>query len=570
MLALLVIGFIAGLITGISPCILPVLPVVLFAGMAPVAPDAGRRRSWRPVSVVAGLVLSFATFTLAGSALLSALDLPQDLLWDAGLVVLGLVGLGLAVPALGRLIERPFTHLPARPPRGTTSGFILGIGLGPLFVPCAGPVLAAIAAVAATRHFGPGVVGLTLAFSLGSAAPLLVVAVAGDKTVERVRVLRKGARTIRTVGGVVLVGMCFALAFSNIAENLQKLVPGYTNALTNDVENSTYVRNQLAALRGEPGGNLGDCVSGAPALARCGAAPAFAGITTWLNTPHDAPLSLAGLRGNVVLVDFWTYSCINCQRELPHVERWYERYRRDGLVVIGVHTPEFAFEHVEGNVAAAARMLDVRFPIAIDNHYATWDAYRNSYWPAEYLIDARGELRYVAFGEGNYARTETFIRNLLVEANPVLRLPARTDVPDRTPTAPLTPETYLGYDYLGGSFQDNLIGETPGLKVATRYAFPSYEYSYGFELAGTWTVNPEEMTAGTEAELRLKFEANDVYLVLGGRGTVEVRVNGALTKTISVHGIPRLYTLVSERTFEAASLLISVSPGVRAYDFTFG
>ncbi len=573
MLALLAIGIVAGLITGISPCILPVLPVVLVAGATPATPDAGHRRSRRPLAVVAGLVLSFATFTLAGSALLSALDLPQDLLRDAGLAILGLVGLGLVVPPLGALVERPFAHLRARPPRGTTSGFVLGVGLGPLFVPCAGPVLAAITAVAATRHFGPGAIALTLAFSVGAAVPLLAVAVAGDQLVGRVRALRRGAGPVRRVGGVVLIAMCVVLA-TNLTDGLQRLVPGYTNTLQNEVEGTTFARNQLAAVRGVLAANLGDCAANASMLADCGAAPAFTGITAWLNTPHDAPLSLAGLRGKVVLVDFWTYSCINCQRELPHVEAWYQRYRRDGLVVVGVHTPEFAFEHVVSNVAAAARQLHVDFPIAIDDNYATWDAFRNDYWPAEYLINAAGELQYLAVGEGDYAHTESLIRKLLHQANPAVKLPPPTDVPDLTPTEtpnmPITPETYLGYDYYGSSPQDVIDGETPALGVATTYAFPSGEYSYGFELSGVWTIGHEEMTAGRGAKIRFVFEGHDAYLVTAGRGSLSVQVNGTVAKTIKVDGIPRLYTLVSGRSYKQETLVVSASPGIRAYDITFG
>jgi len=571
MLALLAIGIVAGLITGISPCILPVLPVVLVAGAAPVAPVTARRRSRRPFAVIAGLALSFAAFTLAGSALLSALDLPQDLLRDAGLAILGLVGLGLLVPALGELIERPFAHLATRPPRGATSGFVLGIGLGPLFVPCAGPVLAAIAAVAATRRYGPGAILLTLAFSAGAAVPLLVVALAGEQIVERVRALRRRAGLVRRVGGVILLAMCLALA-ANLTDGLQRLVPGYTNTLQNDIEETTFAKNQLAALQGVPAGTLGDCTANSPALARCGSAPAFTRITSWLNTPHDTALSLAELRGEVVLVDFWTYSCINCQRELPHVEAWYRQYRRDGFVVVGVHTPEFAFEHVVSNVAAAARQLHVDFPIAIDNNYATWNAYRNDYWPAEYLIDAHGVLRYLAVGEGDYGQTESFIRDLLVEADPLVHLPPRTDVPDLTPSTPLTPETYLGYDYLDNPSdpQESLDGQAAELGVPTKYDFSRVPYSYGVELAGTWTIGHEAMTAGSDARLRLEFAAHDVYLVLGGHGTLSVRMNGLLPRRIEVSGIPRLYTLVSGRTYRRASLVISATPGIEAYDFTFG
>ncbi len=180
-------------------------------------------------------------------------------------------------------------------------------------------------------------------------------------------------------------------------------------------------------------------------LPKLGLAPNFTGIVSWLNTPDDKPLSLTQLRGKVVLVDFWTYSCINCQRSLPHVEGWYNDYKKDGLVVVGVSTPEFAFEHVVSNVRSAAGHLGVDYPIAIDNNDDTWDAYGNEYWPAEYLIDPTGDVRAYDFGEGGYGAMESDIRELLT-ANGVTALPPRTDVADKTPVNQTTPESYVGYE----------------------------------------------------------------------------------------------------------------------------
>ena len=214
--------------------------------------------------------------------------------------------------------------------------------------------------------------------------------------------------------------MAVAIAFDAFA-GLQRAVPGYADAL----QGSAKVRKQLNALAGEPHTTLAKCNPNATTLVNCGPAPNFAGITTWLNTPDGKPLSLRALRGKVVLVDFWTYSCINCQRTLPHVEAWYREYAKDGFVVVGVHTPEFAFEHVVSNVRAQAAALGVRYPVAIDDSYATWDAYDNEYWPADYLIDAQGTVRHVHFGEGDYAGTEQLIRQLLTAAHPGPALPAR-------------------------------------------------------------------------------------------------------------------------------------------------
>ena len=326
-------------------------------------------------------------------------------------------------------------------------------------------------------------------------------------------------------------------------------------------------REQLASLTGKRRSreSSGSCAPGLSSLEDCGAAPNFQGIAAWLNTPGDRPLSLASLKGKVVLVDFWTYSCINCQRSLPHVEAWYSRYHKDGFEVVGVHTPEFAFEHVVSNVSQAAKQLGVVYPIAVDNNYKTWDAYQNESWPAEYLIDATGQVRHAEFGEGDYGGTESLIRTLLADANPKVKLPPRTDVPDKTPTSAQTPESYLGYKYGLPNFDGTTISENqPAV-----YKFPGSLPPDYLAFSGTWTVGPEKITAGADARIELAFQANDVYLVLGGTGTVKATV-GSHTQTFDVSGIPRLYTLVSSSEYESATIVLDVSPGVDAYDFTFG
>ena len=206
---------------------------------------------------------------------------------------------------------------------------------------------------------------------------------------------------------------------------------------------------------------------------RCGQAPAFTGITAWLNTPGDKPITLKSLRGKVVLVDFWTYSCINCQRSLPHVEAWYSRYHADGLDVIGVHSPEFAFEHVVSNVVSAAHQLGVHYPIAVDNNLATFNAYKNNYWPADYLIDASGQVRNIEDGEGNYGATEANIRTLLVAADPKVQLPPPTNVPDKTPVNQLTPESYLGYKYRFQNLANSsYLPDRPARRTSSRRTLP--------------------------------------------------------------------------------------------------
>jgi cytochrome c biogenesis protein CcdA/thiol-disulfide isomerase/thioredoxin len=569
MIGLVVIGVVAGFLAGISPCILPVLPVVLVAGATrteagePAGTGAAgpRWRLGRPLATVGGLVLSFSLLILAGSEIISLLHLPEDSLRDAGIVLLVLVGLGYLIPPLGQLLERPFARVSARRPGGQAGGFVLGLALGVLYVPCAGPVLAAITVVGATHRVGLTAVFVTAAFAIGTAIPLLAIAIAGSQLSERIGALRQHAPAVRRIGGAVLVVMAVAIAF-NVFDGLQKDVPSYSTAL----QGGTKVRKELNHLTGVRHTTLTSCDTSATGLVDCGQAPNFTAITAWLNTPDGKPLSIRSLRGKVVLVDFWTYSCINCQRTLPHVEAWYSRYAKYGFVVVGVHTPEFAFEHVVSNVRTEAAALGVHYPVAIDDDYGTWSAYDNEYWPADYLIDASGVVRHVHFGEGDYGETEQLIRKLLVAAHPGLKLPPPTSVPNTTPTGELSPETYLGYDRL-----QYLVSSTPLVKDApATYHFPAQLPLGGLGLAGTWTDRAQEATAGPQARLELHFLASDVYLVLGGKGTLTVSINGRPTQTINVGGTPRLYPLYQASSARTGTLLLQASPGVQAYDFTFG
>jgi cytochrome c biogenesis protein CcdA/thiol-disulfide isomerase/thioredoxin len=584
---LVFIGLVGGLVTGISPCILPVLPVIFAAGAASGLPDAPAvggdtvepqsgeagsaprsaewRRRRRPLAVIGGLVLSFSVFTLTGSWLLSLLGLPQDALRWIGLVVLGVVGLGLVVPTVGEALERPFARLAAghRPSQG--GGFVLGLSLGLVFVPCAGPVLAAITVVSANHRYGFGALVLTAAFAVGIAVPLLVFALLGQRLAGRMHLVRARAAAARKAVGAVLILTALVIGL-NLTDGLQRALPGYTNTLQSQLEANAAAKQALGGVTGvSTGGALASCTDASPTLQRCGTAPGIAGISRWLNTPGGRPLSLTGLRGRVVLVDFWTYSCINCQRTLPHLESWNRAYAGDGLTIIGVHTPEFAFEHVASNVSEAARQLGVSYPIAIDNQYTTWNAYQNSYWPAEYLIDASGHVRHADFGEGQYARTEAFIRQLLVASHPGTRLPRPTEVADTTPSEVTTPESYLGYQHL-----QNLVGETVEEDRMSAYRSPSAIPLDGYAYDGQWLIGSESSTAGPGAMLTLDFQARDVYLVAGGTGTIQVSVDGRPTRAVVISGEPKLYQLVGSSSAQQGRLSLEVSPGVQAYDFTFG
>jgi thiol-disulfide isomerase/thioredoxin len=402
---------------------------------------------------------------------------------------------------------------------------------------------------------------VTAAFAVGTAVPLLVVALAGGQLSRRVSALRRHAPQVRLAGGVVLIVMAVAIAF-NTFQGLERDVPSYSTAL----QGSANIRGKLNTLTGAKATSLTKCNSNATGLVDCGRAPNFKGITAWLNTSGGKPLTISHLRGKVVLVDFWTYSCINCQRTLPHIEAWYREYAKYGLVVVGVHTPEFAFEHVVSNVRTESADFGVHYPVAIDDNYDTWNAYDNEYWPADYLIDAQGNVRHVSFGEGDYSTTEQLIRELLTDAHPDLVLPPPTDVPNLTPTGEMNPETYVGYERL-----QYLVGATSVAEnTPATYHFPATLPTGGLGLSGTWTEHEEEATAGPSAELELGFEARDIYLVLGGSGTIEESINGRHTATIKVSGVPGLYTLYRASSTGTGTLLLQVSPGVQVYDFTFG
>ncbi|BCZ21069.1 cytochrome c biogenesis protein DipZ [Mycobacterium senriense] len=574
------IGFLGGLITGISPCILPVLPVILLSGMDSSRADARSVKSaTRPYLVIAGLVCSFSLATLIGSALLTALHLPQDAIRWAALVVLVLIGLGLIFPPVQHLLERPFSYFPQRQISSGTDGFGLGLALGALYVPCAGPVLAAIVVAGGTSSIGPGALVLTATFAIGNALPLLAFALAGRRVAERVAAFRRRQRVIQIAGGIAIIVLAVALVF-NLPAMLQRAVPDYTTAMQNKLGANDIERGLGSAPMQHPSqgsglqlsrpgttidGALSDCASGSTELQQCGPAPALAGVTGWLNTPDGKPLDPASVSGKVILIDFWAYSCINCQRAIPHVIDWYNRYRDSGLLVIGVHTPEYAFERVPTNVASGAADLHISYPIALDNDYATWNNFANLYWPAEYLIDANGQVRHTNFGEGDYNGTEELIRKLLTDAHPGIQLPAPTSSADMTPQTRLTPETYLGVGKSG-----NYGGSGDYKNGPATLSFPPNLADDKFALRGRWTLDDQGATAdGDDSAVRLNYTAKDVYAVVGGTGTLTVTRDGKTTTT-PIGGAPTLHRIVADDSAHRDQLDMQVSKGLQVFSFTFG
>ncbi|GEK87186.1 cytochrome c biogenesis protein DipZ [Microbacterium aerolatum] len=569
---LILIGLLGGLITGISPCILPVLPVIFLTGGAQSARFEGdgdvipARRS-RPYLVIAGLVLSFTLVTLVGSLILGLLGLPQDVLRWAGIVVLIIIGIGLLIPRFEQLLEKPFQWLPRKEVKNRGSGFGVGLALGAVFVPCAGPVLAAIIVAGSTGQIGPGTVLLTVSFSIGVAIPLLAFALAGRGVVNRIRAFRTRERGLRIAAGIAMLALAVGLVF-NVPQALQRLLPDYTAPLQQELTENEAAEEALGlgGLVTDENRQLDNCTNGAEELESCGTAPSIRGIEQWLNTPDGEAIDLEDLRGQVVLIDFWAYSCINCQRSIPHVVGWDETYRDAGLQVIGIHSPEYAFEKDAGNVAAGIRDFGIEYPVALDNSLSTWTNYRNRYWPAHYLIDAEGTVRHISFGEGNYEATEKMIRELLEDADPDVRLPAESGVADETPElGSTTPETFLG-----SSKDVNYGGEDSYRAGRATFEFPREQDADTFALEGDWEIATQYATPTAEgAEVRLSYRASEVRMVLAGAGEITVHTPDGESRTIEVDGTPRSYQLLKGAA-GSGELTVEIPPGVQAYSFTFG
>jgi cytochrome c biogenesis protein CcdA/thiol-disulfide isomerase/thioredoxin len=538
--ALYGIAFLAGLITALSPCVLPVLPILLAGGAT------GRR----PYAIILGLVGSFSVFTVVGASLLDALGLPADFLRNLALVLLFVLAATLLVPSLAGLLERPLLFLTRRQPRTEGSGVLLGASLGLVFVPCGGPVLAAVTALSATGEEGLDTLFVAFAYALGAGGPMLAIASGGQRLTRALGLVRRHAEGTRRVAGALIGATALAIALG-ADQRFATIIPGYTEALQNKVERSDAAERELRRLRGT--GEALPIVS----EGRSSIAPEVRGIAEWINTE---PLTLRELRGKVVLIDFWTYSCINCLRTLPHLKAWDRAYRKDGLVIIGVHAPEFAFERVPDNVRTAVRKLGIKYAVALDNDFDTWTAYANQYWPAKYLIDRTGHVRFFHFGEGEYDETETEIRRYLGE-----KAGAKTQVPDPTPTGPLTPESYLGYERLDRTAARIAVNQESTYSFPARLLAPD-------ELAfsGRIRFEPERIVTGRGARLRLQFSARKVHLVLGGSGAVSVLLDGRAQHTVDIGGEPRLYTLLTLNRFRKGLLELRFTAGVSAYAFTFG
>jgi thiol-disulfide isomerase/thioredoxin len=520
------------------------------------------------------------------------LGLPDDLLRKLAIAVLLAFGITLMIPPLAARVEAWMSRFAGRAGvaggggDGFWSGTAVGASLGLVYAPCAGPILAGVITVSASQPFTGGRLAVALSYGLGSAVVLYFLMLGGRRLVAPLS--RRGTGLQITMGAVMVV-VALAMAGNydiKFQNNIASSLPSFLVNPTEGLEDTASARAALNDVRGESAHGVGAAAASAPQpkvsasghsdLPVLGDAPEFVGNERWFNTPGDRPLTLKSLRGRVVLVDFWTYSCINCLRTLPYLTAWDRTYRKDGLTIVGVHSPEFPFEKEASNVEEAIQRNGIHYPVAQDNELATWNAYGNQYWPAEYFIDARGRVRYAHFGEGEYGKKEQIIRQLLAEAGG--KVPGKeTRVHAVTPSATVTtPETYLGAAR-AERFTNAML--SPGTHNFTApSSLPANEFAYH----GSWRITLDSATA-QGGSLDLNFGARRAYLVLGsprhsrtmrvlldGRPILSADAGSDVHNGVVTINSQRLYNLVDLPRVEHHVLTLEPQAGVMGYAFTFG
>lgn len=512
MFLLIAFSFLAGVITVLSPCILPILPIILTSSIG--GQHTGKAR---PVGVVTGFILSFTFFTLFLSTIVRVSGVPADTLRLFSVLVIAAFGISLLIPAFQVIVERMFSKLSGLMPnnqnrKGFGGGLLIGLSIGLLWTPCVGPILASVISLALTGTVTFDAFLITLSYSLGTAIPMFLIMLGGQNALRKVPWLLSRLGLIQKLFGIIMI-LTAAGIFFNIDRTFQTYIlntfPQYGTGLT-QLEDNELIRNALDKKQGKKTDKnsigkpmftlLEDKGVKAPELIPGG---------VWFNTK---PLTMSELKGKVVIVDFWTYSCINCQRTLPYLREWNKKYKDKGLVIIGVHAPEFEFEKNEKNVANAIKDFELTYPIVQDNNFATWNAYSNRYWPAKYFIDKEGFIRYSHFGEGAYDESEKVIQELLKEAG-------ATDVSSeiRNPTYEVdaqTHELYLGYSRIESlTSPEEIKKDTLG-----NYTVPPILHDDTFAYEGAWNIMNEYANPQKGAKLHLNFNAKEVYLVMRSKG----------------------------------------------------
>jgi cytochrome c biogenesis protein CcdA/thiol-disulfide isomerase/thioredoxin len=571
------LAFVGGVLTILSPCILPVLPFVFARA------DQSFRRSGLPLLV--GMALTFSLVAVAAAfGGHWVVRLNQGGRYVA-MVVFLVLGVSLLFPSLAEALTRPLVRAGGRLQGGPTSessigkSFILGISTGLLWAPCAGPILGLILTGAAIQGPGARSSFLLISFALGAATSLGIALFAGNKVFSALKRSLSFEVWIRRALGVAVILGVVAIALGWDTNLLTKF------SFVNTSKAEAHLINSLGPDKSNT--HPTNAVGSQVVLADEGPMPKLDGAVAWINS---APLTADSLRGKVVLIDFWTYSCINCLRALPYVEAWSAKYKDAGLVVIGVHTPEFAFEKEQSNVEKAVRDLKVTYPVAVDSDYKIWRAFNNQYWPAHYFIDGKGRIRYHHFGEGEYEESERVIQQLLKENGATSLAEGTINVAATGAEAAPDMEKVLSHEtYIGYGRADNFASAEFIAPDAVRVYTPRPRLSLNqWALGGRWKISSESaVLQAPGGKIVFRFHARDLHIVLGpskdGKpvrfrvkldGTAPGDDHGSDTDangagTVNEH---RLYQLirqkgtVEDRTFEIEFL----DPGVQAFAFTFG
>jgi cytochrome c biogenesis protein CcdA/thiol-disulfide isomerase/thioredoxin len=584
MFIILTFAFLAGIVTILSPCILPILPIILSGSLT-----GGKKR---PLGIITGFILSFTFFTLFLSTIVRATGISADLLRHIAVAVVFAFGVSLLMPSFQLWMEQLFARLASIASANTAKtnnksdflgGILVGISLGLVWAPCVGPILASVISLALTGTVTASAFFITLAYSVGTAIPMFAITYGGRNLLNRVPWLTANTGTIQKTFGILMITTALAI-FLNWDRQFQTYIlstfPNYGVGLTK-FEDNALVQKALDTLHNKPtdtsyvGKPMNDVID----TQMNGAAEIIPG-GKWFNLPAETEaLSIKDLRGKVVLVDFWTYTCINCIRTLPYLKNWYAKYKDSGLVILGVHTPEFEFEKSAANVQKAIDDFGLQYPIVQDNDYATWTAYRNRYWPAKYLIDKNGNVRYTHFGEGAYDETEHAIQTLLKETgvtivatmnNPAYRVYART------------PELYLGYQRLSHFASRERITPNKDTIYTIPDVMPPSTVAYG----GTWNLGSEYAQPRDGASLMLHFDASEVFLVMRPNGT---NVNGGIKVYLDNEPVQPQYQgddvensnvkITTDRLYKLIKLpqpgehilkIEILDPDIELYAFTFG
>lgn len=575
MILLITFAFLAGIITVLSPCILPILPIVLTSSIGGVSTGKSR-----PAGVVIGFILSFTFFTLFLSTIVRLSGIPAETLRFVSVLVVAGFGISLLIPQFQVLVERLFSKLAGFMPStqgrtGFGGGLLIGFSVGLLWTPCVGPILASVISLAITGTVTFDAFLITLAYSLGTAIPMFLIILGGQSALRRVPWLLSNLGHIQKVFGVLMILTAIGIFF-NIDRKFQTFIlqafPQYGTGLTKFEDNSLVQKN-ITELNGQktiaqPG------LANLTTLPNYGKAPDFISGGEWFNSN---PLTISSLKGKVVLVDFWTYTCINCQRTLPYLKDWYEKYKDDGLVIVGVHTPEFEFEKNAENVGEAIKDFELKYPIVQDNNYATWNAYSNRYWPAKYLVDKDGFIRYFHFGEGDYDLTEKAIQDLLGDA-------ATDQSIDNSgyEIESKTPELYLGYSRLQYLSSPEEIQKDK----SALYSSPQTQEESTFSYQGAWIIGEEYAMPEKGSKLILNFDAKNVFLVMRPKekdvsGNISLKLNGKpVPKTVQGEDViegavqitkDKLYKLIRLEKAEKSLLEIEfLDNNIQVFAFTFG